>query len=287
MAVGADKTILNRSYPSKVLLFGEHLVLDGASCLAIPFPKYKGHWVKGIGKESLDLLISHVADLPFIDRELLQGVYKNKYFLKSDIPRGYGLGSSGALCAAIYELVCPHYHSKSNETVLKELASIENFFHGQSSGLDAYVSLVNCPIKYADKKIEQIDIDLSDWQKELYLLDSGISRSSKNLINKFVNDFESSKNKKRLIAANDQLIAELSSQNHQNIENHLQIISEIQFEILDYMIVDSVKSIWAQSLETSDYYIKLCGAGGGGYYLVYGEPSVIESLNADVIPLNG
>lgn len=35
------------------------------------------------------------------------------------------------------------------------------------------------------------------------------------------------------------------------------------------MIVDSVLEFWHKGLAENTYYTKLCGKGGGGFYLVY------------------
>ena len=33
------------------------------------------------------------------------------------------------------------------------------------------------------------------------------------------------------------------------------------------MIPDQFQSIWKKGIESGDYYLKLCGSGGGGYIL--------------------
>ena len=33
------------------------------------------------------------------------------------------------------------------------------------------------------------------------------------------------------------------------------------------MIPEGFKDVWKQGIETGDYYLKLCGSGGGGYIL--------------------
>ncbi len=33
------------------------------------------------------------------------------------------------------------------------------------------------------------------------------------------------------------------------------------------MIPDSFHQLWENGIETNDYYLKLCGSGGGGYIL--------------------
>jgi len=37
------------------------------------------------------------------------------------------------------------------------------------------------------------------------------------------------------------------------------------------MIPDSFHQLWKNGIETNDYYLKLCGSGGGGYILGFTE----------------
>ena len=48
-------------------------------------------------------------------------------------------------------------------------------------------------------------------------------------------------------------------------------ISQIQFEYFDDYIPAEVKSIWLQGLQSDEYYLKLCGSGGGGYLILWSE----------------
>ena len=48
-------------------------------------------------------------------------------------------------------------------------------------------------------------------------------------------------------------------------------ISEVQYELFNRMIHPSINKIWNDGLKSGDYYIKILGAGGGGYYLGYGN----------------
>jgi mevalonate kinase len=37
------------------------------------------------------------------------------------------------------------------------------------------------------------------------------------------------------------------------------------------MIPEKFHALWKKGLETNDYYLKLCGSGGGGYILGFTE----------------
>jgi mevalonate kinase len=101
-----------RTFTSKILLFGEYLLLCGAKALSIPYSKYYGYLdfdknkeYKG-SNENLGKFLNYLKNindelnlnLAKFDNELQQGI-----IFKSNIPYGYGLGSSGSLSAAIYD----------------------------------------------------------------------------------------------------------------------------------------------------------------------------------------
>lgn len=44
-------------------------------------------------------------------------------------------------------------------------------------------------------------------------------------------------------------------------------ISELQLEAFSEMIPEAYLHLWEKGLQTDEYYLKLCGAGGGGMIL--------------------
>src|SRR5690606_16259338 len=100
---------------SKILLFGEYGIIKDSKGLSIPYNFYNGALkVDGHPSESAlksnESLKRFVAYLETIDatlvqfdiEQLKQDVDKGMYF-DSSIPQGYGVGSSGALVAAVYD----------------------------------------------------------------------------------------------------------------------------------------------------------------------------------------
>ena len=55
------------------------------------------------------------------------------------------------------------------------------------------------------------------------------------------------------------------------MSNKHYIISKIEWDLYKPMITKEIKSLWKESLNSEKFSIKLCGAGGGGAYLAYGE----------------
>jgi mevalonate kinase len=46
-------------------------------------------------------------------------------------------------------------------------------------------------------------------------------------------------------------------------------LSALQFETMNEMIPTSVQELWREGLREKKWAFKICGAGGGGYMLVY------------------
>ena len=52
-------------------------------------------------------------------------------------------------------------------------------------------------------------------------------------------------------------------------ERSWRVISEFQLKHLSKMIPSSMMDNWREGLRKDHYFFKLCGAGGGGLFLVY------------------
>ncbi|MEL6986390.1 MAG: mevalonate kinase, partial [Bacteroidota bacterium] len=147
-------------FHAKILLFGEYTVLNGGRALGIPFKKFKGHW-KFDGSRTIDKSLhafykyllenfKEEFDHANFENEIINGLR-----FKSDIPIGYGLGSSAALCAACFSRY--FYHQEISKMDIKIIfAKMESHFHGKSSGFDPLISFTNQPVVKTLDKIEII-----------------------------------------------------------------------------------------------------------------------------------
>jgi len=150
---------------SKILLFGEYGIIKDSKGLSIPYNFYKGALKKDSTNsekavKSNTNLKGFVKHLQEIDNALVQfdldalkqDVEEGMYF-DSSIPQGYGVGSSGALVAAVYDKYAfdkiTVLENLTREKLLKLKAifsEMEAYFHGKSSGLDPLNSYLSIPI---------------------------------------------------------------------------------------------------------------------------------------------
>jgi len=181
-----------RSYPAKLLLFGEHTVLVGSSSLAIPLRQFAMTCVKKTGShpawlsEYATFIKQECSDI--IDTALLDS-WLEGHTIESNIPIGYGLGSSGALTAAIYDICGSDTSHQDYKVHQDQMARMESFFHGKSSGFDPLVSYVDRPILRTVTAIEVSEEDLL-LDYSVALVDSGKPRAGRDLIKKFMDAYK-------------------------------------------------------------------------------------------------
>jgi mevalonate kinase len=272
---------MNRVFPSKILLFGEYIVRQGSGALAIPYSRFSGQW--DIRPEQSNVILSRIAEfikeieigefLVDYNYEKFNSDINNDLVFNSNIPIGYGVGSSGALVAAIYSEYFVH-ETKELSDMRLILSKIEDFFHKSSSGIDPLVSYLNKPIVVkggVDIKIITYPIgQMKDYC--LYLVNSGKIRSTGKFVEIFLNknsstDFRNKYTEYQIELTNE-IIESYLSNNEDNVFKLFQKISENQYQYMSEMILPELKTIWKKALDSSYVAMKLCGAGGGGYYLL-------------------
>jgi len=100
---------------AKILLFGEYGIIKDSKGLAIPFSSYKGALksstkLSGEAQKSnqnliklYNYLIANSTELVSFDFTSFKNDIDSGMYFDSSIPQGYGVGSSGALVASIYD----------------------------------------------------------------------------------------------------------------------------------------------------------------------------------------
>jgi mevalonate kinase len=311
------------TFYAKILLFGEYSILCNSMGLTIPYSHFKGElsfinedkytdynfavrsnkmlgefhaWLTGEGY--------HPEFASLLRLELLAEDIKHGLYFESTIPQGYGIGSSGALVAAIYAWYATNripgttHISKSRIQELLALFSyMEDFFHGQSSGIDP----LNCYIKHPllihsreDISIVGIPRDKQNENGAIFLIDSGTPGKTGPLVSLFLEDLNHPEFAydiaQQLIPANNNCINAIIKGENDILFANLRQLSEFALTHFKRMIPESVRQVWQQGLDTDNFYLKLCGSGGGGFLLGFTADyekarDQLAALKFEIIPV--
>ncbi len=281
---------------AKILLFGEYGIIKDSKGLAIPYNSYQGALKTSATLneqqtdsntklqsffEYLKALDSSIVqfDIAALSSDLQAGLY-----FDSSIPQGYGVGSSGALVAAIYDK-----YAFDKITVLENLtrdkllklkgvfSAMESYFHGKSSGLDPLNSYLSIPILIKAKDhLEATGIPSQQTGKgAVFLLDSEMIGETAPMVTAFMEKMKNEGFRKMLkeefIKHTDACIDDFLSADIKSLFGNVKQLSKVVLNNFKPMIPSKFHSIWKKGLETDDYYLKLCGSGGGGYMLGFTE----------------
>jgi len=281
---------------AKILLFGEYGIIKDSKGLAIPFNSYKGALKTSTSltgeaeksnthlKNFYNYLANLNTDLVSFNLEALKQDVEAGMYFDSSIPQGYGVGSSGALVASIYD-----QYATDKVTVLENLtrekllnlksvfALMESFFHGKSSGLDPLNSYLSLPILINSK--ENIEAAGIPSQKEgagaVFLLDSEQAGETEPMVSIFMNKMKNEGFRKMLSEEfslyTDACIDDFLKGNVKSLFGNVKNLSKVVFANFKPMIPPAFHKVWEKGLQTNDYYLKLCGSGGGGYILGFTE----------------
>jgi mevalonate kinase len=282
---------------SKILLFGEYGIIKDSKGLSIPFNYFKGGLKVGdsknenqkISNQNLkkfrDYLLKINTDIVKFDHEKFDIDLVNGMYFDSSIPQGYGVGSSGAIVAAIYDryalnkITVLENLTKQKILVLKNIFSeMESFFHGKSSGLDPLNSYLSLPILIHSKdEVETTGIPSQDsiGKGAVFLLDSGKSSDTAPMVEIFFKLMENKKYKRMIndefIKITDSCVEDFLNANFNSLFKHIKILSKLVLKNFKPMIPKDFHNVWAKGIESDEYFLKLCGSGGGGYILGFAK----------------
>ena len=276
-----------KKFFSKILLFGEYGIIKNSKALVIPYKKYYGSLkfsskLDNVQKDSninLKQLSKYIKNNEFVSNKIntlkLDSDIENGLYFESTIPESYGLGSSGAVVAAIYESYKQEVGVDLEINDLKLiLSNIESFFHGKSSGIDPLSCYVQKPLLVESKNsINTIDIPPQNInsKRTLFLLDTECKGNTQGLVEIFLNklrrkDFEVFFENEFAVATNNS-ITNFLERKYEDFENNFIELSKKTFNNFQEMIPINYKNLWMDGIEKKDYYLKLCGSGGGGFLI--------------------
>ena len=287
---------------SKILLFGEYGIIEDSKGLSIPYNFFNGA-LKIAEKPNLESeksnniladFCSYLKQLDELDLDLIsfeKHINKGLYF-DSSIPKGYGVGSSGALVAAIYDK-----YSNNKITVLENLtrekllvlksifSKMESFFHGKSSGLDPLNSYLSIPILIKSK--DDINVTGIPSQKlngtgAVFLIDSGKTGSTAPMVSIFMQKMKSEGFRKMIstqfIKYTNLCVDSFLNGDVKSLFDNTKKLSKIVLDNFKPMIPDEFHDLWKKGIDSGSYFLKLCGSGGGGYILGF-APNIEQAKN--------
>ena len=299
---------------AKILLFGEYGIIKDAKGLSIPYNFYKGALkisdTKNEKSKASNQRLSEFVDfleqinstlVTFNIKQLREDLAKGLYF-DSSIPQGYGIGSSGALVAAIYDR-----YANNRITILENLTrdkllklkeifgQMESFFHGKSSGLDPLNSFLSLPILIHSKDVLEptgIPSQPQAGKGAVFLIDSGSMGETAPMVNLFMQNMESPSFRKMIkeqfISYSDRCVEHFLTGDIKSLFGDLKRLSKTVLTHFKPMIPEQFHSLWKTGIDTNAYYLKLCGSGGGGYILGFTEDiskaqSVLKDHRLEVV----
>ncbi len=282
-------------YYAKILLFGEYGIIEDSMGLSVPYNNYNGRFHFPVSPVDTDLnsnkvlrkYLSHLqalymaGELPFeMDLEAFIIDIEKGMSFDSSIPQGFGIGSSGALVAAIYgKYAIDKIDSESIDKIdILELKNIfgllESYFHGKSSGLDPLICYLNIPILIKSKNdLDTIGLPSfnASGNGAIFLLNTGMSRETQPLVHLFLEKLKQEGFRKimkeQFKKYNDDCINAFLKGDFKPLFGSMAKLSRLLLENFAPMIPGSLVKAWQQGLDTQAYYLKLCGSGGGGFIL--------------------
>ena len=290
-------------YYGKIILFGEYGIIFDSMALTIPFTHFHGELSfnnrynkykytdydfannSNVQLESYSSYLKKLIDEGELEAEFDFNAFvrdlDNGLYFESSIPQGFGLGSSGALVAALYNQYAINKIQGGRSVTREETLQLKNifsrmesFFHGKSSGIDPLNSYIQFPLLIKSKTdIETVGIPRNKLNEDsaIFLINTGKPGKTEPVVKLFLenckdpNYFAVITN--RFIPLNNACIENLIGGELQPFFENLHELSDLQYHYFRDMIPDDFLGVWKKGLEGDDFKLKLCGSGGGGYLL--------------------
>lgn len=279
----------NPLFYAKILLFGEYGIIENSKGLTIPYNFYQGALkfepseMAADSNAHLRKYATYLAEnfASEFDVEAFNQDVENGMYFDSNIPQGYGVGSSGALVAAIYNKYAINKIDINDNLTKDKIAELkatfglmESFFHGKSSGIDPLICYMNIPLLIQSKDdISTVGLPEAsvNGKGAVFLINSGEPGETAPMVQIFFEKLKQEGFRKTLkeefIKYNNACIEYFVKGEYNPLFHNLQKLSTWAFEHFRPMIPQKLVKAWKTGIDTDTYYLKLCGSGGGGYVL--------------------
>ena len=155
---------------------------------------------------------------------------------------------------------------------------MESFFHGKSSGLDPLNSYLSLPILISSNNNIQatgIPSQNKTGKGAVFLLDSGVIGETAPMVEIFMKKMKEEGFRKMIksqfIRHTDACVDNFLNGDLKSLFYNTKQLSKVVLNHFKPMIPKKFHKLWASGIESNDYYLKLCGSGGGGYILGFTE----------------
>lgn len=283
---------MKTTFYSKIILFGEYSMIFDATALMIPFRNFCAQWQFGdadnkthcASSNSLLRFCHYLADneslSQTIDSKAFETDLNRNLFLDSNIPSSYGLGSSGALVAAVYA----RYATQPIDDMmaLKRLfGMMESYFHGSSSGIDPLQCYLAQPFTISSESgIKLLDEHFLHQSIHVGLIDTTIKSKTAPLVAYFKQQRQDpvflQHFQEDYLPHVGGCITNIVDAENDAFFAALKLLSEGQMRFLRPMITDNTLPLF-EARPDFHFGVKISGSGGGGFLLCFTDDKAAAS----------
>lgn len=284
--------------PGKWILAGEHAVLRGVPALVFPLKSrvLELEFIENLRSETLtlELVGEHGKELQLLFWGVLEKAcelknisrqqFKGHLRISSTIPIGAGLGASAALCVAVAQWF--YAMSIVKEEELYEFSrTLENLFHGESSGVDIAVALSNKGLKFI-RNGERTKVE-PQWQPQWFVSYSGKRGVTSECVQKVKNLIRENpelgqkidEQMAQAVRMSEQALNSDAEQGFSQLKNAIELAASC-FEQWDLTPKEHIQKL----KEYGAIAVKPTGSGGGGYVLSLWQNPPPSEIRSELIP---